>query len=138
MKINKREDIGAVLIIASLYLLMSVLGVGCPIAFLTGISCAGCGMTRAWLAAFQGDVRLAMYYHPLFWMVIPLIIWFLTGQRMNRRLYRVGLAVFAILFILLYIWRMLWGDGTIVYFHPLQGAIAGAYRKIFSFIGGYL
>lgn len=34
-----------------------------------GIPCPGCGLTRAFLAFFQGNWQLALYYHPLFWLV---------------------------------------------------------------------
>lgn len=53
-------------------LTLYVTGIGCPIKFATGISCPGCGMTRAWLAALHLRFDLAMAYHPLFWAV-PLI-----------------------------------------------------------------
>lgn len=138
MKNIRRKGIEAVLGIALFYLIMALLGAGCPIAFFTGISCAGCGMTRAWLSFLKGDMQLALYYHPLFWMVIPLAVWIPAGRVMKRKLYQTGLAVVAIAFVLLYIWRMLWGDGTVVYFRPAQGAIVSTYRKIIIFIGGYL
>ncbi|MDE7047571.1 MAG: DUF2752 domain-containing protein, partial [Lachnospiraceae bacterium] len=42
---NLLSAIAAVLMV---YGLFTVLGIGCPIKFITGISCMGCGMTRAW------------------------------------------------------------------------------------------
>ena len=57
-------------------LVVSLLGMGagitCPILFLTGISCPGCGMTRAWCALLRGEISLAFSYHPLF--PLPLLI----------------------------------------------------------------
>ena len=50
------------------YVLLESLGVTCPIRFLTGISCAGCGMSRAWLSLLRLDLAGALYYHPLFWL----------------------------------------------------------------------
>lgn len=47
----------------------SLLGIGCPIRFVTGISCPGCGMTRAWLEFLQFNPVAALAYHPLFWTV---------------------------------------------------------------------
>lgn len=45
----------------------------CVFRFWTGIPCPGCGMTRALVAAFQGQWRLSFSYHPL---GIPLLaVW---------------------------------------------------------------
>lgn len=48
----------------------------CPILRLTGIICPGCGMSRAWLAAFHLDFEQAFYYNPVFWF-IPVIMLFI-------------------------------------------------------------
>ncbi len=58
--------LGAILGIALFYLLLESLGITCPIKFCTGISCAGCGMSRAWLALLRGDLGAAVSFHPLF------------------------------------------------------------------------
>lgn len=38
---------------------------GCPFRFFFGISCPGCGMTRALLAALRLDFAAAFSYHPV-------------------------------------------------------------------------
>ena len=55
-------------ILALSCLVLYVTGIGCLCRALTGIPCPGCGMTRAWLAAFGLDLRAAFAYHPLFFM----------------------------------------------------------------------
>ena len=60
--------LGALAFVAAV-LILYFTGIGCPIKFATGISCPGCGMTRAWLAALQGNFGLAFAMHPLFWCV---------------------------------------------------------------------
>ena len=47
------------------------LPVFCPFRILTGISCPGCGMTRAFLALAEGDFLTAFQYNPF---SIPLFI----------------------------------------------------------------
>lgn len=47
--------------------------IGCPIYRLTGVLCPTCGVTRGWLAFFQGDVGRAFQYHALF-PLIPLFL----------------------------------------------------------------
>ena len=73
-RINKRKNerkelICAVTAVVVLYTAMESIGITCPIKFITGISCAGCGMSRAWMAFFQLDIAKAFAYHPLFWLV---------------------------------------------------------------------
>ena len=37
----------------------------CPFKFITGLPCPGCGMTRATLSLFKGDMLSSFYYNPL-------------------------------------------------------------------------
>ena len=46
----------------------------CPFRFFFGISCPGCGMTRALLAALRLDFAAAFSYHPLFFL-LPFSCW---------------------------------------------------------------
>ena len=46
--------------------LLFLLRYGCPFYNLTHIPCPCCGVTRAWLAFFRGDLALALRYHALF------------------------------------------------------------------------
>ena len=72
----KKQDLAALAAVAALYAALHFAGFGCPIKAVTGVSCAGCGMTRAWLAALAGDWAEAFFYHPLFWMVPPAVLVF--------------------------------------------------------------
>ena len=58
----KKNDIQALAGIVLFYVVLEGLGVTCPIRFLTGVSCAGCGMSRAWLALARLDLSAAAYY----------------------------------------------------------------------------
>lgn len=53
--------------------------IGCPIYRVTGILCPTCGVTRAWLALFRGDVGKAFQYHALF-PLIPLFLFLLSHR----------------------------------------------------------
>lgn len=117
----RRNDVGAVLIIAALYLGMELLGVTCPILFLTGISCAGCGMSRAWLALLRLDLASAFAYHPLFWLPVPAAAVLLLRRRIPRTVYRLTLGGMAALFLAVYAVRLLSPEDTVVVFAPSQG-----------------
>lgn len=45
----------------------------CPFAFLSGLPCPGCGLTRAGLCLLRGDVLEAMRYSPLAPIVVPFV-----------------------------------------------------------------
>lgn len=118
-----REDLKVVFIIAFLYIIMELAGITCPIRYITGISCAGCGMSRAWLALLRGDFNLALYYHPLVLLPIPALIWILVRRKLPKKVYHVGIVFICLLFIFVYILRMLKGDSDIVVFAPESGFI---------------
>ena len=65
-KNGRKELICAVTAVVVLYTAMESIGITCPIKFITGISCAGCGMSRAWMAFLQLDIAKAFAYHPSF------------------------------------------------------------------------
>lgn len=60
-------------------------GWGCPIQRLTGISCPGCGMTRAVLSALRGQWRLALEYHGMVWSLPLMGLMFLFDGRLFQK-----------------------------------------------------
>ncbi len=100
-------------LLAVYYLLL-----GCPIKLWTGISCAGCGMTRAWLCVLHLDFAGAFAYHPLYWLPPVVLAVYLLRAVLPRRLYRGLLAAAAVAFIAVYGYRMWAGSGDIVVFAP--------------------
>lgn len=113
----KKEDLSAVAAIAGIYGIMGMTGITCPILFMTGVSCAGCGMTRAWLSLLRLDFRAVFHYHPLFWLPALLVILFLFEKRIFKQSYW----LWAALFLLVYGIRMFAGTGEIVMFRPQEG-----------------
>lgn len=45
----------------------------CPVAIVAHQPCPGCGLTRATLAALSGDLHTAFHFHPLVFLVTPVI-----------------------------------------------------------------
>ena len=66
MAIKPKDAIIVTPAIILFYFALHLMGITCPIKALTGVSCPGCGMTRAWLAMMRGDLHSAFHYHPLF------------------------------------------------------------------------
>lgn len=83
----------------------------CPFDFLWGISCPGCGMTRALSAFFiEHNLQKAFYFHPLFPVVllaVPLLfLHFSRLHRFRRKTVQLFLSVFCFLFVTVYIIRL--------------------------------
>lgn len=101
-----KEMVVIAVIVAVAALVLYVAGIGCPIKFLTGFSCPGCGLTRAWLEVFQGHPLLAMAYHPFFWAVPVIIVLACMRTERYRRAIAVALCLVIVAFIALWAWRM--------------------------------
>lgn len=89
----------------------------CPYAYLFGISCPGCGMTRAFIALVHLDLRGAFHYHPLFWLVILLGLGWL-GERLHLfqfsdRQKNVILGISCAAFLIVYFIRLFSGSDVV-------------------------
>ena len=107
MEKKSKKALLCLLIFLGMFFLFSV---GCPFYRLTGIPCPVCGMTRAYLAAFQLDFAAAFRMHPL-WptavLLILLILWKegrIFRSRKKNVLFYVG---WSVLFLTVYLNRML-------------------------------
>ena len=129
-----RSALLAVAAIALVYLVFGLIGLGCPIKFTTGVSCAGCGMTRAYLRLLHLDFVEAFYFHPLFWAVPVAVVAYLLRRRFPRSA-RAVLIVIAALFVLVYVIRMLDPGCDVVVFEPRQNVF---YRTVRRLRGGVL
>ena len=105
------------------YLIFYIAKVGCPIKFLTGISCMGCGMTRAYICLFHLDFGGAFKYHPLFFLPPFLALLLIFEEKISRRVFRILMFTMIAAFSIIYIIRLLDGKDDVVVFEPENGAI---------------
>ena len=128
-KEHAAEDMKLLLCLGAAVLLLHITGIGCPILFLTGIPCAGCGMCRAVFSLFQGHFAAAAAYHPLsFLMPFFFAAWFFRGRISSRR--QKILMVFAVfLFTVTYFFRIVHGD-PVVAFHPSAGFLEQIIKEV--------
>lgn len=119
-----KRDLGAVCCVVAAYAVLFALGVTCPIKFVTGVSCPGCGMTRAWLSLLRLDLGAAWGYHPLFWLPpVALAAYFLCRRPFPRAL-RLGVAAVCALFCVVYLIRLLGGYAPdVVVCSPREGLL---------------
>jgi len=73
----------------------------CIFRFLFGIPCPACGMTRAHLSLFEGDIVNAFRYHPLFWVPALVCVLGLLDKLSNR-----VITVLAVLAMVVWVVRM--------------------------------
>lgn len=111
------------MLIAAAYAGLHFVGIGCPILFFTGVSCPGCGMTRAYFSLLRLDFSAALGNHPLFPLPPILLLLFLFKEegKLPKRAYDAAVWVFCGLFLAVWLLRMIFGDGEIVTFSPENG-----------------
>lgn len=112
IRINEYIKFG--LIIVLLYTFYHIIGIGCPIKFLTGISCAGCGMTRAWICLIHLDIKGAFYYHPLFLLPIIYFFLFLFKHKISHKIFVCVIVIGITVFVTVYIYRLVNPDNIVV------------------------
>ena len=112
---KNKNFLSACLLIGLFYLMLSILGIGCPIRFVTGISCAGCGMTRAYLALFHLDIRAAFHFHPLFPLPPVILVLFLFRHKFSEKLFNLILFTIILLFVIVYLYRLFSGSEIVVF-----------------------
>jgi len=82
----------------------------CVFKRIFGFPCPGCGMTRAWIALFKGELTQAFYYHPLFWtapLLIAAIVIYIRKPKYKWN--KILLISICILYIVVYVIRVIFG-----------------------------
>ncbi len=125
-----KERLLLILIIFGIGLFLSILPMGCPLKYLTGISCPGCGMTRAFISLLLPDVSLALHYHPLFILVPVMAILYLFGFYLNPKLLRVLWIFLITIFLLTYLVRLFFTRNDVVEIDLQSGIIIKLYHNL--------
>lgn len=129
-RLNRIEVITSVAAVVVLYVIIESFGVTCPIKYITGISCAGCGMSRAWIALMHFNIHEAFMYHPLFFLPPVVVIVMLLKSKINIKFYKIFMFTMAGAFVIVYLYRMFIGTGDIVVFEPQNNILFRIIRKL--------
>lgn len=129
-RLNRIEVITSVTAVVVLYVILESFGVTCPIKYITGISCAGCGMSRAWIALLHFNIHDAFMYHPLFFLPPVVVIVMLFKSKINIKFYKIFMFTMAGAFVIVYLYRMFIGTGDIVVFEPQNNILFRIIRKL--------
>ena len=80
---------------------------GCLVQRFLNIPCPTCGMTRAFFALINGDIKLSLNYHPMIWSVPVLMCMFLFYEKFfigrPKRASQILLILIIMLFIVNYL-----------------------------------
>ena len=128
MNTTLKRFIKNILVLFILIAIFYILDIGCIFKKLSGLSCPGCGMTRAWLSFLKGDIGKAFYYHPLFWMIIVIPAIALIRNRISDSLFNGILICCIVLLMGCYLIRLFVGS-DIVSFNPYNSLIIKAFLK---------
>ncbi len=81
MRISQwKSKIALTLVYLACVAVMYSYNISCLFVKYLGFVCPGCGMTRALLAAVSLDFRAAFFYHPMFWSLPILYLYFLSDK----------------------------------------------------------
>ena len=122
--LRKHQDLILVPAVLIVYVGASfILPMKCPILWLTGISCPGCGITRALISLCRLDFATAWQYNPMIYYLIPLMPTLLVLYLRNaKKAVETLLAISAALMILVWLCRLLL-HCPVLTFAPSQGFI---------------
>jgi len=111
MKKEKIIKIGIYHTIVLIVLLFIIFIYKCPMLYVTGIPCPGCGITRAIFAALRFDFKAAFSFHPLFFTVPPVVLYVAHRNVLKRRFSTKTevalLCVLSVIFVIVYVYRFL-------------------------------
>lgn len=97
-------------VFAAYYFIMhSLCGAFCPLLVITGIPCAGCGLTRASLFLLQGQAARAAYINPSIFLIIIFLLYcgyfrYVRGRKIKG--FSLGLAILVLSMLVIYFVRM--------------------------------
>ncbi len=123
-------------IAVAIYAAVCLCLIGCPIKFLTGIPCPGCGMTRAIVSALRLDFAGAFSLHPLFPIAPLFIVYLFTEDLIPKGASKYLGITFGVLFIGVYVFRIFFTNNPVVSIDPGDGFVVKSIKHIISFFGG--
>lgn len=101
---RKKEVFILVISIVISYLCIFLFDIGCPINKLFGIECAGCGLTRMFLAIFKFDFYQAFRFNPCMFILLVMFViyvfYVLICKLLHKNYFKIGFKTSLVLIIL--------------------------------------
>lgn len=125
-----KEFVWAGIVFVVYYLIVhTIYDAFCPLLVVTGIPCAGCGLTRAALYLLQGRLPQAAYINPSIFLIILFLLYcgyfrYIKGSKIKG--FHVVLAILIICMLGIYICRMyLYFPERVPYVYHSNNVLAG-------------
>lgn len=100
--IKNKEGIFRVSLLLLVLIVFVLFDVECLFIKFFNTPCLGCGMTRAWKALLQGELKQAYEYHKAFWTVPIILCYIFKGNMLfKKRLWDIMLLVFIIIIFII-------------------------------------
>ena len=132
MKDKNRAAVIAIAALLLIYGAAQVTGIGvCPLRTVFGLSCPGCGMSRAWWELLSGDLPGALRYHPLFWLPVPALLLLYFRDRIPPRIFTGSMIFLLLLLLAVYGIRMADPADQVVRFRPESGMFFRIFHAVF-------
>ena len=127
---KQREYLYLLLCVILYVVITSFFDITCIIKYFSGVSCPGCGMTRALKSLLVFNFDKAFYYHPLVFLLAPLTIALFTVRK-NHKIRNILIYIAIAMFILVYLYRLIFTHTDIVTINPKSGLIAKFFIWLF-------
>ena len=102
---------------------------GCPIRFIFGICCPGCGMSRAVMAVLRLDFEAALHYHPLVFVLPIAVVVYFIRDKIQKKLMTILCTAAILILVTVFVIRLT-GDSPIVYWDLSKGALYRLFHKL--------
>lgn len=112
------------------YPVLYLFNVGCPIRFITGVSCPGCGMTRAIVSILRLDFAGAFHYHPLFILAPVMFLLFIFEDYIKPGIVKFSWIFLITLFLSTYLYRLLFTQNEVVMIDLSNGFAVKLFQQL--------
>lgn len=132
-KLRQNRELLLILTVVGIYVAVAyILSLKCPVVWITGFSCPGCGITRALVSVCKLDFAGAWYYNPMIFYLIPAVPVFLIAQLCKKdKLMQTLLCVTVGLMIAVYLVRLLILHSPVLETDPANGLIGQCLDLLF-------
>ncbi len=95
LKTNKYiKIVSFLLFLLCVYIILTILNyfniiIYCPVSYITGYYCPGCGITRMFIALFNLDFYQAFRYNPLTFIYLVLLLIYIILELFNKNVKKV-------------------------------------------------
>ena len=113
------------LVLIAVVVFFWIFNIPCPTKRLIGMSCPGCGLSRAYFSVFKLNFRQAFWFHPL-WPLMPLGMIAAIVLCIKNKLRTAATLLFCIFGIFITVWiiRILLGDSVVAF--DVQNSLLGS------------